>query len=85
MLFYNIKIKKRTSDGLLVNQLAAQAEAAEAEEAANVETVDTSETEGQQPAAPMEETAVADAPAEEPVNTSPAKTEEEVRLDGTEN
>ena len=28
MLFYNIKIKKRTADGLLVNQLAAQAEAA---------------------------------------------------------
>ncbi len=28
MLFYNIKIKKRMADGLLVNQLAAQAEAA---------------------------------------------------------
>lgn len=37
MLFYNIKIKKRTADGLLVNQLAAAAEAAEtAEPAADV-------------------------------------------------
>ena len=34
MLFYNIKIKKRTADGLLVNQLAAQAEAASQAEAA---------------------------------------------------
>ena len=34
LLFYNIKIKKRTADGLLVNQLAAQAEAASQAEAA---------------------------------------------------
>ena len=34
MLFYNIKVKKRTADGLLVNQLAAQAEAASQAEAA---------------------------------------------------
>lgn len=34
MLFYNIKIKKRTADGLLVNQVAAAAEAAETAEAA---------------------------------------------------
>ena len=34
MLFYNIKIKKRTADGLLVNQLAAAEEARLAAEAA---------------------------------------------------
>ena len=34
MLFYNIKIKKRTADGLLVNQLAAAGEARLAAEAA---------------------------------------------------
>ena len=34
MLFYNIKIKKRTADGLLVNQLAAAEEAQLAAEAA---------------------------------------------------
>ena len=34
MLFYNIKVKKRTADGLLVNKLAAQAEAASQAEAA---------------------------------------------------
>lgn len=34
MLFYNIKIKKRTADGLLVNQLAASEEARLAAEAA---------------------------------------------------
>ena len=37
MLFYNIKIKKRTADGLLVNQVAA---AAVAETAETVETVE---------------------------------------------
>ena len=37
MLFYNIKIKKRTADGLLVNQVAA---AAAAETAETVETVE---------------------------------------------
>ena len=37
MLFYNIKIKKRTADGLLVNQVSA---AAAAETAETVETVE---------------------------------------------
>ena len=40
LLFYNIKIKKRTADGLLVNQLAAQAEAASQAEAAAEEAVE---------------------------------------------
>ena len=53
MLFYNIKIKKRTADGLLVNQVAAAAEAAETAEAATPDeeilteetTAEASETE----------------------------------------
>ena len=40
LLFYNIKIKKRTADGLLVNQLAAQAEAASQAEAAAEEAAE---------------------------------------------
>ena len=43
MLFYNIKIKKRTADGLLVNQLAAAAETAEAATAAPLEEILTEE------------------------------------------
>ena len=52
MLFYNIKIKKRTADGLLVNQVAAAAEAAETAEAATdapleeILAEETSSTEG---------------------------------------
>ena len=42
MLFYNIKIKKRTADGLLVNQLAAAEEARLAAEA--VEGAETAES-----------------------------------------
>ena len=42
MLFYNIKIKKRTADGLLVNQLAAAEEARLAAEA--VEGAETTES-----------------------------------------
>ena len=38
MLFYHIKIKKASPEGLLVNQLADQAAAAEAEEAAEIAT-----------------------------------------------
>jgi phosphatidylglycerol:prolipoprotein diacylglycerol transferase len=87
MLFYNIKIKKRTPEGLLVNQLAAQAEAAEA--AAETETpadAETTETpEGEQSAAPMEEAVAPDAPAEEVTETTPVETKEEVKLDGAEN
>jgi phosphatidylglycerol:prolipoprotein diacylglycerol transferase len=84
MLFYNIKIKKRTPDGLLVNQLAAQAEAEEtAEETAKA-------PEGEQPAAPAEETAmeesvVTEASEDEPVETPSAETAEEVKSNGTEN
>ena len=45
MLFYNIKIKKRTADGLLVNQVAAvAAETAEAEENIPSEEILTEET-----------------------------------------
>lgn len=40
LLFYNIKIKKRTADGLLVNQLAAQAEAASQAEASAEEAAE---------------------------------------------
>ena len=40
LLFYNIKIKKRTADGLLVNQLAAQAEAAPQAEASAEEAAE---------------------------------------------
>lgn len=58
MLFYNIKIKKRTADGLLVNQLAAaeaekaavcanSEEAAPLEEILAEETSSTEETEGE--------------------------------------
>ena len=58
MLFYNIKIKKRTADGLLVNQLAAAAAAAEATEtvedapleeilAEETASVEEAETEGE--------------------------------------
>lgn len=67
-LFYNIRIRKRTAEGLLVNRLAAQAagdgpegstaEAPAAEEGAeNASTVDT-EADGEQEQAPeMKETA----------------------------
>ena len=44
MLFYNIKIKKRTADGLLVNQLAAAAETAEAATDAPLEEILAEET-----------------------------------------
>ena len=43
MLFYNIKIKKRTADGLLVNQVAAAAAAETAETAETVENASLEE------------------------------------------
>jgi phosphatidylglycerol:prolipoprotein diacylglycerol transferase len=78
MLFYNIKIKQRTPEGLLVNQLAAQAEAV-AEAPADIETTEAPEAE--QVEAPAETAA----PAEETAEPSPVETEEEVKTDGPEN
>ena len=43
MLFYNIKIKKRTADGLLVNQVAAREAAALEEAPEELEILDTAE------------------------------------------
>jgi phosphatidylglycerol:prolipoprotein diacylglycerol transferase len=78
MLFYNIQIKKRTPEGLLVNQLAAQAEAGEA---ASVIAAETPED-----AATLAEEAVSeDVPAVETVETSPVEVEKEGKLDGAEN
>ena len=57
MLFYHIKIKKASPEGLLVNQLAAQA-AAEAEEAAEIATEEQPEAVemAEEPAVEEEET-----------------------------
>ena len=52
MLFYNIRIKKRTADGLWVNQLAAQGE--DAPGAASSEPVEPAAAESSEPA-PAEE------------------------------
>ena len=58
MLFYHIKIKKASPEGLLVNQLADQAAAAEAEEAAEIATEEQPEAVemAEEPAVEEEET-----------------------------
>lgn len=88
MLFYNLKIKKRTADGLFVHQVAAAAAAAAeteaVEEAASVEDVIAEESveEATQVAA---EEAVAEEVADEAVKAeTPADSEEEAE-DGDQN
>ena len=81
VLFYNIKIKKRTADGLLVNQLAeaqaaAAAEAAPAEQADGEETAETAET--------METFSAAQDDAPQEAQTAP-ETEQEENGNGSEN
>ena len=82
MLFYNIKIKKRSPESLWVNQVAAEkarATAAAAEDAVLVETLMNEEPTQGEAADPVETEAVAaDAPAAEAENAeaAPADAEE---------
>ena len=82
MLFYNIKIKKRSPESLWVNQVAAEkarAAAAAAEDAVLVETLMNEEPTQGEAADPVETEAVAaDTPAEEAENAeaAPADAEE---------
>ena len=77
LLFYNIKIKKRTADGLLVNQLAAQAEAASQAEAAP--QAETAAEEAAEEPAEEKETAPQ---GEELPETEPAPEAEKEEEDG---
>ena len=72
MLFYNIKVKKRTADGLLVNQLAAQAEAAPRAEAEAAATEAPEELE-----APAEEARAESISEAEPAQQAEPEQEED--------
>ena len=81
MLFYNIKIKKRSPESLWVNQVAAEkarAAAAAAEDAVLVETLMNEEPTQGEAADPVETKAVAaDAPAAEAENVEAAPADAE--------
>ena len=81
MLFYNIKIKKRSPESLWVNQVAAEkarAAAAAAEDAVLVETLMNEEPTQGEAADPVETEAVAaDAPAAEAENAEAAPADAE--------
>ena len=81
MLFYNIKIKKRSPESLWVNQVAAEkarAAAAAAEDAVLAETLMNEEPTQGEAAAPVETEAVAaDAPAAEAENAEAAPADAE--------
>ncbi len=71
MLFYHIRVKKCTADGLFVNRLAAAAESAEATAAAETDETSPSEVAGDTAAEPSEEAAGEADRQEEGLNGNP--------------